>query len=62
MMSFRMHTFDIQDIVIALIFASVREENPDMKARMEKMIDVFADVNRACAKENDYTVTVTVEA
>ena len=62
MMSFRMHTFDIQDIVIALIFASVREENPDMKARMEKLTDVFADMNRRCNPENDYTLTVTVEA
>lgn len=62
MMKFSLHTFDIQDIVIALIFASVREENPDMKARMEKLTDVFADMNRRCNPENDYTLTVTVEA
>lgn len=58
-MEFELHTYDLQDIVIALICndSSVCRDHPD---RIKRLRDLFAGANNLCTNDNDYTVHVTI--
>lgn len=58
-MEFTLHTYDLQDIVIALICndSAVLEANPDQK---QKLIDLFGTINSMCNEGNDWTLKFKV--
>ena len=58
-MEFDLHTYDLQDIVIALICndSSVLKDHPD---RIERLKTLFAEANWMCNRDNDFTVHVTI--
>lgn len=60
-MTFELHTYDCQDIVIALICndSAVLKDKPE---RVQRLIDLFADINTMCKPGNDFTVKVEVKA
>jgi len=71
--SFTLHTYDLQDIVIALINLKVEkttaaEETDDatkkarclaIAARASRMIDIFAGVNLMTGESNNYSISFT---
>lgn len=60
-MTFNLHTYDIQDLIIALIMRD-KENDPDgMAERLARMDALLTDMNNMCSPANDYTLTVTVE-
>ena len=61
----QLHTYDLQKLVITLIDYSCNSKNFEgnpivTKDDCEKLIDVFADLNRYCNEGNDYTITLEV--
>lgn len=58
---FTLHTYDIQDLIIAMIMRDKDHEPDGMTERIKRLEDLFADVNNLCCLANDYTVTVTVD-
>lgn len=58
-MEFDLHTYDIQDIVIALIMCDW-EPTPEIKERLEKAKDLFSKLNTLCNESNDYTLHFSV--
>lgn len=73
--SFTLHTYDLQDIVIALINLKVennskarKTDNEDEKARRlaiaeraEKLINLFSDINRMTRSDHDWTLDITAK-
>ena len=57
-MEFKLHTFDIQNLIIALICSRDSVSEDDKQRIMEKL----EEMNRLCSKANDYTLNITVEA
>ena len=61
-----MNTHDLQKLVITLIDYSCNSKNFEgddptvTKDDCEKLIDIFADLNRYCYEGNDYTITLEV--
>jgi len=62
--TFKLHTYDIQDIVIALIDSRILccKHSDDMANRMEKLQHLFADLNTLVNESNNWTLTFTVKA
>lgn len=58
-MEFDLHTYDIQDILIALIMCDWKPY-PDVEERLEKAKGIFTDLNRLCNIDNDFTLHFTV--
>ena len=58
-MEFELHTYDLQDIVIALICndSAVLAANPDQK---QKLIDLFSGLNQRTNEANNWTLKFTV--
>ena len=54
----KLHTDDIQYIIMALIFADLGTLT---KEDRERLVDSFSELNHMCNSGNDYTLTVTVE-
>lgn len=59
-MDFTLHTYDLQDIVIALICndSAVLRDNPE---RVSRLKDLFAELNNMCNESNDWTITLHAE-
>lgn len=57
-MEFDLHTFDIQNLIIALVYArdNIKEED---KTRLD---DKLCELNRMCNEGNNYTLKVKIEA
>lgn len=58
-------TYDLQKLVITLIDYSCNKKNFEgdpivTKDDCEKLIDIFANMNRYCNEGNDYTITLKV--
>ena len=57
-MEFKLHTYDIQDLMIALIAYKANDIiTGDDKKRLNELL---ARLNNLCREENDYTITLTV--
>ena len=62
-MKFNLNTHDIQKMVIALINSKCCVTDTSLtKEDYDRLIDRLAEINRLCTAENDYTLSVTVEA
>ena len=65
MKAIKMHTYDLQRIVIACISKTGEERHRRHDAEeaeaYDKLADLFADINRLCEADNDYTITITVD-
>ena len=60
-MEFKLHTYDIQLLDIALIcYQSMRNDTLTDKDR-ERLSNMLAKLNNLCTKDNDYTLKITVE-
>ena len=59
--TFTLHTYDLQDIVIACIYRSTEDKDPVRRERYEKLTDLFADLNGMVREDNDWTVDITVQ-
>lgn len=59
-MKIEFNTYELQDIVLALIChdSNVLKQRPE---DVNRLIDVFADLNRLCNADNDYTISLTVD-
>ena len=59
-MDFELHTYDLQDIVLALICndSSVLK---DKKDRVDELIDLFSKINQHCSNDNGFTVKFHAE-
>ena len=56
-MEFKLHTYDIQDLMIALIAYRANEIiTDDDKKRLNKLL---TNLNNLCKEENDYTISLT---
>ena len=60
-MEINLHTYELQDIVIALICShgTILDEKPETK---RKLIDMFAGLNNLCTVNNDYTISLEVKS
>lgn len=59
-MKFKLHTYDIQLLDIALIVYKADDVlTEDDKQRLQ---DKLMELNNLCTEENDYTLTITVES
>lgn len=59
-MKLKLQTYDIQLLVIALIeYKSNDVLTEDDKQRLQ---DKLIELNNLCTKENDYTLTITIES
>ena len=60
-MTFELHTYDCQDIVLALICndSSVLKDKPE---GVQRLIDLFSEINKMCKPDNGFTVKVEVKA
>ena len=54
----KLHTYDIQYIIMALLFADLGTLT---KEDRERLVDSFSELNNMCNSGNDFTLTVTVE-
>lgn len=59
-MEFRLHTYDIQLLDIALI--EYKSDDVLTKDDKQRLQDKLTELNNLCTEENDYTLTITVEA
>jgi len=57
MKELNLHTYDIQYLIIALVNSDGDKVIGD---RREYLMDKLAELNRMCRKENNYTLTITV--
>ena len=57
-MEFKLHTYDIQDLMIALI--AYRADNIITDDDKKRLNVLLARLNNLCREENDYTITLTV--
>lgn len=55
-MTVKLHTHDIQQLMVYIINAGPFVANRDENLRL---IDILCEINRMCNEENGYTVTVT---
>ena len=58
-MEFKMHTYDIQKIMMCIMFAE--KESVMSKEDKDRYLDNLTILNNKCKPENDYTLNVTVE-
>lgn len=58
MMEFNLHTYDIQYLVIALI--SYKSDSVLTEADIKRLIDNLSMINNLCTKDNNYTLSITV--
>ena len=57
-MEFKLHTYDIQKLIIALIAYKADDViTDDDKKRLNELL---TDLNNLCKEENNYTITLTV--
>ena len=66
MKTIKMHTYDLQRIIIIACISKTGEERHrrhDVKEAeaYDKLADLFTDINRLCKADNDYTITITVD-
>lgn len=66
--SFKLHTYDLQTIVIALIYyhAEIKYPKyraPDQKdlARIERLTDLIGDLNKMVRGDHDWTLDITAK-
>ena len=59
-MEFKLHTYDIQLLDIALIH--YRADGVLTKEDNERLRNKLMELNNLCNKENDYTLHITVES
>ena len=57
MKELNLHTYDIQYLIIALVNSDGDKVIGD---RREYLMNKLAELNRMCRKENNYTLTITV--
>lgn len=57
-MEFNLHTFDIQNLIIALVYARDNIKEEDRK----RLDDKLCELNRMCNEGNNYTLKVKIEA
>lgn len=55
---FKLHTYDIQNIDMAVLFADLVTMTEEDKTRISEML---LKLNQMCCEENGHTLTVTVE-
>lgn len=60
-MEFKLHTYDIQKLILALICNDSSVVASDEKAR-QALIDKLSEMNQMCKLSNDYTLTVMVDS
>lgn len=58
-MEFKLHTYDIQKLDIAMICYEA-DEVISVEDK-ERLSGIMAKLNNACTKENNYTITIKVE-
>lgn len=58
-MEFKLHTYDIQKLDIALIL--YKADKIITKEDKDRLSGILAKLNNACAKEKDYTITIKVD-
>ncbi len=63
-MNFKLHTDDIQNLMICLIEERLRDEKKDVitEAEYHRLEGFLMMLNHLCREENDYTISVTVDA
>jgi hypothetical protein len=58
-MEFKMHTYDIQHLIIALIASTGKTGFTE--GEKQRLLSVLNGLNTLCTKDNDYTLTVKIE-
>lgn len=59
MKEFKLHTYDIQKIMLCIMFAE--KESIMSKEDKDRYLNNLVALNNKCKPENDYTLNVTVE-
>lgn len=62
-MNFKLHTDDIQNLMICLIGERIRDTKKDVitESEYDRLESLLTSLNRFCTEENDYTLAFTVE-
>lgn len=60
-MEFTLHTYDIQDLIIALIIRDRDYLDEQAHDRGEKLGALLIDLNNLCNPANDFTIKLKVE-
>lgn len=62
-MKFKLHTYEIQDLMIAIISAETYDKsfNDVCGDKTERLKNLLTELNNMCSYENNYTLTVSVE-
>lgn len=62
-MNFKLHTYDIQSLMICLIEESARDKKKDVitEAEYERLEKLLTSLNNLCLEKNGYTLSVTVD-
>lgn len=56
-MEFKLHTFDIQYLIIALL--DYKADNIITYVDKKRLDELLSKLNNLCKKENNYTITLT---
>ena len=61
-MTIKLHTYDIQKTVIALIQAKIYNKAPSVITDddYDRLSDLFNSLNDYCTADNDYTLTIDI--
>ena len=61
-LTIKLHTYDLQRIVIALIEHAVenRKTHPEITEECDRLTDIVGDWNKLVSEANDWTVDITV--
>ena len=60
-MEFKLHTYDIQRMIIAMIEVDCTNEEIISKNDTERILEKLCKINNMCSESNDHAVNVKIE-
>ncbi len=57
-MNINLHTYDIQNIMMCVMFSNLSTMSEEDRARY---VDMLTNLNQMCNENNNHTVTVTIK-
>lgn len=60
-MEFKLHTYDIQRLMIAIIEVECANSGVISKNDVERILNKLCEINNMCNEGNDHTVNVKIE-
>lgn len=60
-MEFKLHTYDIQRMIIAMIDVGCGNDETISENDVERILNKLCEINNMCNEGNDHTVNVKIE-